>query len=70
MSGPRIPSLLIGAVLIVIGGGYLLGEGPAGPTALILLMVGLGVAALLTLLLRRGPGATDTGRDERRPPEA
>lgn len=69
MSGPRIPSLLIGGLLCLIGGAYLLDSGPAGPTALALLIVGLGVAALLALLLRRSPPA-EPPPDAQRPPDA
>ena len=69
MSGPRIPSLLIGGLLCLIGGAYLLDSGPTGPTALALLVVGLGVAALLALLLRRG-APTQPPPDAQRPPDA
>lgn len=71
MSGPRIPSLLIGGLLCLIGGAYLLDSGPTGPTALVLLIVGLGVAALLALLHRRsGNGPSPPPPDAPRPPGA
>ena len=69
MNGPRIPSLVIGMVLCLIGGAYLLDSGPTGPTALVLLIVGLGVAALFALLLRRS-APTDPPPDAQRPPDA
>lgn len=68
---PRIPSLLLGIVFVVVGGAYLLGTGPTGPTALILLLVGLGSAGLLALILRDAAApASDTPPESTRPPDA
>ena len=69
VSGPRIPSLVIGLLLCVVGGAYLLDSGPAGPTALALLLVGLGAAALLALLRLR-TGGMDASGDDTSPPGA